>query len=228
MLLVTAVEAALSYGFVYATGDTLFRTTTTLPLPWQLFKHVVILFTAREIITYYTHRFVLHDSKRSPTLTRLHTSWGHANPCSSIQLYADHPLPLLTLHLTPILVPSLALRPHLLTYILFTALCTLQSTITSSGYRVVPGIFLGGISRRTAVHYASGGSANFSVWGVLDWMHGTSKGGDVLEDVKGEADKHNVKERSAKKAGGWAGMLQDGVGAVKNSAGGKKGGRKRA
>lgn len=227
MLLVTGVEAALSYGFAYATGSPLFRTTTTLPLPWQIFKHIVILFTAREILTYYTHRFVLHDDKRSPTFSGLHTRWGHADPCSSLQLYVDHPLPLLILHLTPILLPSLALRPHLISYVLFTALCTLQSTITTSGYSIVPGILLGGIARRTAVHYASGGSANYGAWGVLDWMHGTSKGGDVLEDVKDEADKHNVTERSARKVGEGANVLQDGVDAVKNGAGKKKG-RKRA
>ena len=227
MLLVTAVEAALSYGFVYATRRPLFRTTTTLPYPWEMFRHTITLFTAREVLTYYTHRFLLHNSDRSPTLTRLHTRWAHANPCSSLQLYADHPVPLLILHLTPILLPSLALRPHLLTYILFTALCTLQSTITNSGYSVVPGILLGGIARRTAIHYASSGSANYGAWGVLDWIHGTSKGGDVLEDVKDEADKHNVTERSAAKVGESATVLQDGIDALKDGAAKKRSGRKR-
>lgn len=228
MLVVTAVEAALSMGFAYGTGKPLFRTTTTMPLPWQLFKHILILYTAREILTYYIHRFLLHDSKRSPRLTRLHKRWGHSGPCSSLQLYADHPFPLLILQLAPVLLPSLAIRPHLLTYTLFTALCTLESTLTNSGYTVVPGIILGGMARRTAIHYASGGSANFGASGVLDWIHGTSKGGDVLADVKDEADKHNVKERSAKKAGEGANLLQDGVEAVKEGAGRRRSGRKRA
>ncbi|SPO03663.1 related to C-4 methyl sterol oxidase [Cephalotrichum gorgonifer] len=227
MLLVTGVESALAYGTKYATGHTLFRTTTTLPLPWQLFKHIIIMLTARETLTYYIHRFLLHDSHRSHTLTRLHTRWGHANQCSSIGLYADHPLPLLMLRLVPILLPALALRPHLLTYMLFTAVCTVESTVGNSGYSVVPGILLGGIARRTAAHYASGGKANYGTWGVLDWVHGTSRGGDIMADVRDEADKHNVKDRSARKVDEGVGVLQGGVDALKNGADVRKSGRKR-
>ena len=91
----------------------------------------------------------------------------------------------------------------------------------------MPGILLGGIARRTAIHYASSGSANYGAWGVLDWIHGTSKGGDVLEDVKDEADKHNVTERSAAKVGESATVLQDGIDALKDGAAKKRSGRKR-
>lgn len=216
MLLETGVETALTYGFDYVTEKPLFRTATTLPLPWAIFKHVLLLLAARETLTYYTHRFLLHANK-SATLTRLHKTYAHANPPSSLSLYGDHPLPLLVLRLTPILLPSLILRPHLLTYILFTALTTAEGTLSTSGYSIVPGIFLGGIARRTAIHYASGGSANFGAWGVLDWMHGTSRGGDVLKDVKDEADKHHVKERGAKKVDEGAGFLQEGVDAMRGS-----------
>lgn len=218
MLLVTGVEAALCYGSVYMTRRPLFKTTTTMPYPMEMFRHSVVLFAGREFMTYYIHRFLLHNSGWSPMLTRLHKRWAHANPCSSLQLYSDHPIPLLILHLVPILIPSLALRPHILTYMLFNTLCTLQSTLTNSGYTIVPGIILGGIARRTAAHYASGGTANFGAWGVLDWIHGTSRGGDVLEDVKDEAEKHNVKERSEAKAGEGASVLQDGIDAVKDGA----------
>ena len=226
MLLVTAIEGALSYGFTYATRQPLFRTSTTLPLPWQLFKHILILLTAREVLTYYIHRFLLHNAKTCAMLTRRHERWGHANACSSLQLYADHPLPLLTLQLTPVLIPSLVLRPHLLTYMLFTALCTGESTMASSGYTIVPGILLGGIARRTTAHYASGGKASYGAWGILDWAHGTSKGGDVLRDAKDEADKHDVKGRSAKKFGEGASVVQDGVDALKDGAV-RRSGRKR-
>ena len=225
MLLVTGVEAALAYGFNFATGKPLFRTTSTLPLPWQLFKHSITLLTAREILTYYTHRFLLHARDR-PYLTRLHTRWAHANPACSLQLYADHPLPLLVLHLVPVLLPSLIIRPHLLTYVLFTALCTAEGTFTTSGYSYVPGFFLGGIARRTAAHYASGGKANYGAWGVLDWVHGTSMGGDVVSDAKDEADKHDLKDRSAAKANEGVGMLQEGMDAIKNGSP-RRSGRKR-
>ncbi|CAG9986704.1 unnamed protein product [Clonostachys byssicola] len=226
MLLLTATEAGLTYAFHYATSKPLFRTSTTLPLPWQVFKHVLILFSAREGLTYYTHRFLLHSNSRSP-LTTLHLRYGHANPACSLNLYGDHPLPLLVLNLIPVLLPSLILRPHLLTYILFTALCTGEGTLANSGYSIVPGIFLGGIARRTAVHYASKGKANYGAWGFLDWVNGTSRGGDVLEDVKDEAEKHHLKERSSKKVDEGAGLIQDGIDALTNGTGTRRSTRKR-
>ena len=207
MLLVTGVEAVLSYTFYHGMGKPIFRTSTTLPLPWHLLKHILILLTSREILTYYIHRFLLHGNK-SPMLTRLHATWGHANPVSSVQLYADHPFPLLTHRLVPVFIPSLILRPHLLTYMLFTMICTAQDTISASGYSIVPGIILGGIARRTTVHYASNGKANYGAWGVLDWAHGTSRGGDLLTDIKEEADKHDVKGRSARKLDKGVAALQ--------------------
>ena len=119
----------------------------------------------------------------------------------------------------PIYLPALILRPHLLTYFLFIALCTAEETLALSGYSVVPGIIMGGIVRWAAIHYASGGSANYGAWGLLDWLQGTSKGGDVLEDVKAEAGKHHVKQRSAKKADQGVGAIQDGMNALRNGSG---------
>ncbi len=31
---------------------------------------------------------------------------------------------------------------------------------------------------------------NYSPWGVMDWIHGTSAGGDIREDAEEEWDKH--------------------------------------
>lgn len=49
----------------------------------------------------------------------------------------------------------------------------------------------------------------------------------MLEDVKDEADKHDVKERSAAKVGEGANLLQDGVDALKDGPAKKRSGRKR-
>lgn len=57
---------------------------------------------------------------------------------------------------------------------------------------------LGGIARRQDAHFESGGKGNYGAWGLLDWVHGTSVGGDVMEDVGEEAEKHHVKERGGK------------------------------
>lgn len=85
-----------------------------------------------------------------------------------------------------------------MTYLLLLALVSLEETITLSGYSTVPGIILGGIARRQDLHSQSHGKGNFAPWGLLDWVHGTSIGPDLIDDAKDEADKHNVKERSGK------------------------------
>lgn len=227
MVLVTFVESALSFLFHLVTGQTLFRMNTTLPLPWQIFKHHCILFTAREVLTYYLHRHLLHNSTRSPTLTRLHTSYAHGAPTTPLQLYTDHPLPTLVLQLVPVLLPASILRPHMITYLFFLGLCAVETTLVTSGYSIVPGVVIGGNARRNAAHYASGGKANFGAWGILDWAHDTSKGGDVVEDLRDEAGKHKIKERSAAKADEGAGIIQDSVDALKNGTATRRSSRKK-
>ncbi|KAK4032052.1 hypothetical protein C8A01DRAFT_41505, partial [Parachaetomium inaequale] len=224
LVLETAVEAGLSLGLTTLLKTPVFRTSTTLPLPWQMLKHLALLFTAREVLTYYTHRYLLHGHhpapsptlfKRSsssstpkpkpltPPLTSLHTRYAHARPTSppyALLLKTDHPLPYLLHRFLPLYLPALALHPsnlHILTFLLFAALATLEETLALSGYTVIPGIVMGGMTRRAAVHYAAcgrGGGGNFGSWGVLDWVHGTSLGGDVMADLRGEAEKHRVKE----------------------------------
>lgn len=44
----------------------------------------------------------------------------------------------------------------------------------------------------------SGGEGNFGPLGVLDWAHGTTLGGDVMDDLREEAEKHHVQERTGR------------------------------
>lgn len=67
-----------------------------------------------------------------------------------------------------------------------------------SGYTAVPGIILGGIARRQDLHSEGQGQGNFAPYGLLDWIHGTGIGPDVIDDMRDEAEKHHVKERSSK------------------------------
>lgn len=87
---------------------------------------------------------------------------------------------------------------HLLTYLLLLALVSLEETLTLSGYSNIPGIIFGGFVRRQDLHSECRGRGNFAPWGLMDWIHGTSIGGDVVEDMKDEADKHQVAERGGK------------------------------
>lgn len=223
LLLFTAVQAGLSVGANLLLKHPLFKTSTTLPLPWQICKHIGLLYTSREILTYYIHRNILHS--RGPT-ARLHANYAHAHRGApyALMLYADHPLPLVLHRLLPIYLPSLLIRPHLLTYFLFTVFTTMEEMMSMSGYSVVPGIIMGGIARRTAAHYASGGRGNYGAWGLLDWINGTSVGKDVMADIQDEAEKHHVKERSQTTANDVGDFIQDGINGLRKE---KKGGKKK-
>jgi hypothetical protein len=98
----------------------------------------------------------------------------------------------------PLYLPAIAFRMHLLTYLLLMAVISLEETFTLSGYSNIPGIMLGGFARRQDLHSESQGMGNFAPWGLMDWIHGTSVGGDVVEDMKDEAEKHQVAKRSGK------------------------------
>lgn len=222
LLLFSAVQAGLSLGSATLLKEPLFKTSTSLPLPWQMIKHIGWLYVSREIFTYYIHRNILHSRG---TLASLHNKYGHCHRGApySLMLYADHPLPLMLHRLLPIYIPSLLIRPHLLTYFLFTVFTTVEEMLSMSGYSIVPGFIMGGVARRTATHYASGGEGNFGAWGILDWLNGTSVGKDVIADIQDEAEKHHLKERSQRKAIDTGGSIQDGIDHVRRS---KRNGKK--
>lgn len=42
------------------------------------------------------------------------------------------------------------------------------------------------------------GRGNYAPWGLLDWIHGTGIGdADFVDDVRDEAEKHQLKQRSS-------------------------------
>ncbi|KAK0370495.1 sterol desaturase family protein [Colletotrichum limetticola] len=226
LALSAALEGATSLAYASYFHEPLFRASSALPLPFQLLKHVAFLIVAREVLTYYIHTRILHSRGRRLTSTRvgkLHASYAHARaaPPFSLMLFADHPIPFLLHRIVPIFVPAVVLRPHLLTYFLFVGFCTIEETMAMSGYSVVPGIVMGGITRRTAIHYAGQGDGNFGAWGVLDWAHGTSEGQDVIDDMKAEAEKHRIKERSERAANNGVGFVQGGIQELKKGRGRK-------
>jgi hypothetical protein len=218
LALETALEGGISI-LATTTGMSagpLFKTSTTLPLPWQIIKQIALLMAAREGLTYYIHRHALQRNSRLGSWHR--GSFGHHRraPPFSLLLFADHPVPFLLHRFLPIYLPALALQPHLLTYFMFVALVTVEETMAMSGYSVVPGIIMGGIARRTTVHYVSG-EGNYGAWGFLDWIHGTSLGKDVMADFKDEAEKHQLKERGENAASSGLNLVQDGIDGLRRS-----------
>ena len=199
LVIAIAVEGGISLVFetIFKTPE--FTTNLTLPLPWQIFKHTLLILTTRETLGYYIHRFVLHGRS---SIEGQHRRYAHGRPSApfSLQLFVDHPLPSLLYRLVPLYLPALLLRPHILTYFLIVALCTIEETLSMSGYTVVPGIIMSGIVQRSSMHYKGQGTSNFGTYGLIDWAHGTGRGRQVLDDVAREADKHHVKDKLTIKA----------------------------
>lgn len=261
LLLESALETGTTFGLTYLFDRAPFRTSTTLPLPFAALKQLGWLYASREVLAYYLHRAVLHSHAPGWTSRLSLSSWsksrgaqakakqatgylarqharGHAHareaPPYSLALAAEPPLPFLLHRLAPVYLPAaLVVRPHLLVYLGFVLLVTLEETLGMSGYTVVPGIIMGGIARRNAAHYGAGhcgsDSGSYGAWGLLDWAGGTGMGGvrDFEDDVRDEAVKHRVRERGERRASEAVGVVQDGIDGLRGKGKGKGRGKGR-
>lgn len=140
-----------------------------------------MLTISAQVLQYYIHRH-LHQSCTLPAC--LHKSYAHSitAPYSFTALY-DHPLPYILTTFLPIYLPSILFRTHILTHLLILSLTSLESAFTYTGYTNLP-IMVNGMARRRDAHTKTGGKGNFAPWGVMDWICGTSFGGDVVGDAK--------------------------------------------
>ncbi|KAI1436266.1 sterol desaturase family [Xylaria sp. CBS 124048] len=228
LVLLTALEAGISTVVGFLLQRAPLKTSTALPLPWKIIKHMFILYAAREVLTYYAHRCILHNS--SGSIAKFHSQYAHQRTGAapySLMLYADHPVPLIFTRLVPVYLPALVLGPHILTYFIFTLLTTVEEMLCMSGYSAVPGILMGDIARRTATHYASNGRGNYGVWGLLDYIHGTSVGNDAVSpsESRDETQKAQVKVKErARKAvtRNSAKSVQEGINSLRKSRKGWK------
>ncbi|OAG41996.1 hypothetical protein AYO21_03731 [Fonsecaea monophora] len=176
------------------------RVTTALPLPWDILKDLVQAYLCREMIGYLLHRNFLHDWRHSVPLSRAHGEWYHALADISapfpLSATYDHPIAYLIRSFLPTYIPAILCRFHLLTYVFYLTLISLEETFAYSGYSTMPtNIILGGIARRTDDHLICNGEGNFSPWGLCDWFMETSIGDDIIDDMVAEADMHDVPER---------------------------------
>ncbi|KAF2279036.1 uncharacterized protein EI97DRAFT_431255 [Westerdykella ornata] len=170
-----------------------------LPNPWSMVQHAVLGLVARNVLQYYIHLYLLHSADGG-ILSTWHETWQHSVriPFSFVAAY-DHPVCYLLHRFLPLYLPAIAFRFHILTYIFLVAAFSLEELFIYSGYSVLPStIMLRGMARRTEAHFMSGAEGNFGPLGVLDWVHGTTLGKDVMDDLKAEMDKHDVQERAGK------------------------------
>ncbi|KXG46893.1 Fatty acid hydroxylase [Penicillium griseofulvum] len=128
-----------------------------------------------EFLTYVLHRYALH-SRWSPMLARWHRAWFHSLPAPfPLSAHYDHPITYLITKFVPTYAPAIIFRFHMLTYLLYLLLISIEETFAYSGYTVMPtNFFLGGIARRMDMHSLMGARGNFGPWGIMDWIFGTA------------------------------------------------------
>ena len=174
------------------------RVTMVIPLPWTMAMELIKVCTVRGVLHYCIHRFILHGDPRKYALARLHREWAHSNrTIFSLAAAYDHPACYLLAHWLPSYVPAVFWRMHVLTWLAFQVLVSLEALFVYSGYSSLPSaIILPGMARRVDAHFATGGKGNFGHTGFMDLVCKTGVGGgNIVEDLQEEAEKHHVREK---------------------------------
>ena len=150
-------------------------------------------------MTYVFHRYGLH-SEQSP-FTKTHAGWQHTVPAPfSLVAHYDHPIAYLIHVFLPTYLPAVLFRFHLLTYLLYLAVVSLEETFAYSGYNMLPNAFvLGGIARRQEKHLMGDANGNYGCFGLVDFAMGTSIGEDLMDDVIDEAEEKEVTNKTKRK-----------------------------
>jgi hypothetical protein len=188
-VIATSIQGAIQFAWsrLLMYKAPVFDIGTTLPMPWNLATDVVSILAIRECLTYTLHRFILHNSRRFPSLTRFH-SIRHKfakTPMFALKAHYGHPLDYFLLQFLPLYLPAYLLKVHLLTFFLTLSIVSLESALIYSGYDIFWGL-LGGTVRRMDRHYCAGGEKmDFGIWGILDWVTRTAGGRSRPEEEGG-------------------------------------------
>ncbi|KAJ5180623.1 hypothetical protein N7492_003833 [Penicillium capsulatum] len=195
-----AAQALVEYTLIQGLGRrSAIKVSMKLPLPWEMAKDLAFGLFIREILIYGIHRYALH-SKQSP-LESYHMSWYHALRAPfPLTAHYDHPLTYLVGRFIPTYLPAMLFRFHMLTFLLYLAVISVEETFVYSGYTIMPtNFFMSGIARRTDEHLLTNGEGNFGPWGVMDWICGTTIGESTVEDdLVSELEEHEIDDKVRK------------------------------
>ncbi|KAL4976363.1 hypothetical protein BDW66DRAFT_159741 [Aspergillus desertorum] len=156
------------------------QTSLSIPMPWRITTQLLWGFLARETLYYTIHRFILHS--KLPVfayLVKCHGSWYHSliTPFPLTAHY-DHPAAYLLSTFIPMYLPALFFRFHMITFLVYTVIISLEETLVFSGYSAMPSYFLVAAARRVEAHLAADGRSHFGRWGIADILAGTGGYGE--------------------------------------------------
>lgn len=195
LVLSVAVQGAVEYVLTRVAGArSALRVSIKLPMPWEVAKDLVRGLLGREILSYFIHRYSLHS--RDSFVGRYHRRWYHSLRAPySLTAHYDHPAAYMLSRFIPTYGPAMLFRFHMLTYILYLAIISIEETFTYSGYKIMPtNFFLGGIARRVDMHVLSCGEGNYGPWGILDWICGTAVAERSTTSVEDSSDLQDEEE----------------------------------
>jgi hypothetical protein len=153
--------------------------------------------------------------------------WQHSIPAPfAIVAAYDHPLAYLLHHWVPLYLPAMLFQTHLLPFLALLMIVSVEELLVYSGYSVLPSmIMVKGMARRVDNHFLTQGKGNYGSFGAVDWISGTSVGGNVVEDLQKEWDKHDVTGKVQESADD-AGDLIESLGLQMRNGTKKRSGRK--
>ncbi|OJJ35430.1 hypothetical protein ASPWEDRAFT_509594 [Aspergillus wentii DTO 134E9] len=178
---------------VFGTKSAL-KVSMKLPMPWEIVKDLLRGTLGREVLAYIIHRYCLHSQGYS--VAKHHQSWYHSLQAPfPLTAHYDHPMAYLLLNFIPTFAPAMLFRFHMLTYLLYLTIISIEETFAFSGYTIMPtSFFLGGIARRTEIHLSSGAEGNFGPWGIVDWIFNSAVGDNIVDDAEAEIEEQEIDE----------------------------------
>ncbi|KDQ15753.1 hypothetical protein BOTBODRAFT_31639 [Botryobasidium botryosum FD-172 SS1] len=139
------------------------RFDAALPSLAECIREISLSMLMREVFFYYSHR-ILHHPSIYPRIHKTHHRF--TAPVALAAQYA-HPIEHLVANILPIVLPSLILRSHIVTFWIFLAIELAETTTVHSGYD-----FLHGAAKMHDLHHEKF-VVNYGTLGLLDWVHGT-------------------------------------------------------
>lgn len=147
------------------------RFDTVLPSSSEIIRDLAVGCILREIMFYYTHR-VFHHPTLYPLIHKRHHRF--TAPVALAAQYAsvtEH----IFANILPISLPLMFTHSHIVTFWIFLALELVETTTVHSGYD-----FFARSAQRHDLHHEKF-VVNFGTIGLLDWIHGTSRGREAKE-----------------------------------------------